>query len=162
MTKPPPIPEGYGTVTPWIVTNDTRRLIEFIKAAFDAEVLGVVEVEGGAIGHAEARIGDSIIMMFDSPFPVATPGLLRLYVEGADAVLQRAVTAGATPVTRLTELAWGDRVGRVRDPLGNIWWIQERLEEPDADEVARRFEDPRFTEGMQYVQSTLATGLNTF
>ncbi len=71
-------------------------------------------------------------------------------------------TAGATPVTRLTEMVWGDRVGRVRDPLGNIWWIQERLEEPDADEVARRLADPRFTEGMQYVQSTLATGLDAF
>ena len=126
MTKPQPIPEGYGTVTPWVVTKDTRRLLEFIKDAFDAEELARVEVEGGAIGHAEARIGDSIIMMFDSPFPVATPGFLRLYVEDGDAVFRRAVAAGATPVTRLTVLAWGDRVGRVRDPLGNIWWIQER------------------------------------
>jgi len=67
MTKPQPIPEGYGTVTPWVVTKDTRRLLQFIKEAFDAEELGRVEVEGGAIGHAEARIGDSIIMMFDSP-----------------------------------------------------------------------------------------------
>ena len=73
MTKPQPIPEGYGTVTPWVVTKDTRRLLEFIKQAFDATELGRVEVEGGAIGHAEARIGDSVIMMFDSPFPVATP-----------------------------------------------------------------------------------------
>lgn len=116
MTKPQPIPEGYGTVTRWVVTKDTRRLLEFIKDAFDAEELGRVEVEGGAIGHAEARIGDSVIMMFDSPFPVTTPGLLRLYVENGDAVFRRAVAAGATSVTRLTELAWGDRVGRVRDP----------------------------------------------
>jgi hypothetical protein len=58
MTKPQPIPEGYGTVTPWVVTKDTRRLLQFIKEAFDAEELGRVEVEGGAIGHAEARIGD--------------------------------------------------------------------------------------------------------
>jgi PhnB protein len=129
MTKPQPIPEGYGTVTPWVVTKDTRRLLQFIKDAFDAEELARVEVEGGAIGHAEA-------------------------------VFRRAVAAGATPVTRLTELAWGDRVGRVRDPLGNIWWIQERLEEPAPDEVARRFQDPKFTEAMQYVQSTLAPGLD--
>ena len=159
MTKPQPIPEGYGTVTPWVVTKDTRRLLEFIKQAFDATELGRVEVEGGAIGHAEARIGDSVIMMFDSPFPVATPGLLRLYVEDGEAVLRRAVAAGATPVTRLTELAWGDRVGRVRDPLGNLWWIQERAEEPTPDELAGRFQDPRFTEAMRYVQSTLAAGL---
>jgi PhnB protein len=64
------------------------------------------------------------------------------------------------PVTQLTELAWGDRVGRVRDPLGNIWWIQERIEEPPPDEVARRFQDPEFSERMRYVQSTLAPGLD--
>jgi PhnB protein len=161
MTNPPPIPEGYGTVTPWVVTGDTRRLLEFIKEAFDATELGRVEVEGGAIGHAEARIGDSIIMMFDSPFPVPTPGLLRLYVPDANAVFNRAVAAGATVVTRLTELAWGDRVGRVRDPLGNLWWIQERVEQPTPEEVARRFQDPRFAEAMWYLQSTLADGLDT-
>jgi PhnB protein len=160
MTKPQPIPEGYGTITPWVVTKDTRRLLEFIKQAFDAEELGRMEVEGGAIGHAEARIGDSIIMMFDAPFPVATPGLLRLYVADGDAVFRRAVAAGATVVTRLTELAWGDRVGRVRDPLGNIWWIQERVAEPTGEEVARRFQDPKFTQGMQYAQSTLAHALD--
>jgi PhnB protein len=161
MTKPQPIPEGYGTVTPWVVTNDTRRLLEFMKQAFDAEELGRVEVEGGAIGHAEARIGDSIIMMFDSPFPVATPGLLRLYVEDGDAVFGRAVEAGATVVTRLTDLAWGDRVGRVRDPLGNLWWIQERVEEPAPEELARRFQDPKYTQAMHYLQSTLPDGLDT-
>ena len=161
MTKPQPVPDGYGTVTPWVVTSDTRRLLEFIAQAFDAQELGRVEVEGGAIGHAEARIGDSIIMMFDSPFPVATPGLLRLYVQDADAVVDRAVAAGATVVTRLTELAWGDRVGRVRDPLGNLWWIQERLEEPTPEEMARRLQDPKYTQAMVYLQSTLAGGLDT-
>jgi uncharacterized glyoxalase superfamily protein PhnB len=155
LTKPQTIPEGYATVTPWVVTKDTRRLLDFITQAFDAEELGRVEVEGGGIGHAEARIGNSIIMMFDSPFPVATPGLLRLYVEDGDAVFNRAVAAGATPVTQMTALAWGDRVGRVRDPLGNIWWIQERVEEPAPDEVARRLQDSTFTEAMQYLQSSL-------
>jgi PhnB protein len=76
-------------------------------------------------------------------------------------VVRRAVAAGATVVTRLTELAWGDRVGRVRDPLGNLWWIQERVEEPTPDEVARRLQDPKFTQAMQYVQSTLAHALDT-
>jgi PhnB protein len=161
MTRPRPVPEGYGTVTPWVVTNDTRSLLEFMKQAFDAEELGRVEVEGGAIGHAEARIGDSIIMMFDSPFPVATPGLLRLYVEDGAAVFARAVEAGATVVTQLTDLAWGDRVGRVRDPLGNLWWIQERVEEPTPEELARRFQDPKFTQAMHYLQSTLPDGLAT-
>ena len=63
------------------------------------------------------------------------------------------------PETRLTELAFGDRVGRVRDPLGNVWWIQERLEGPDPDEVSKRFQDPKFM-GMQFVQSTLISSLD--
>ena len=86
--------------------------------------------------------------------------MLRLYVTDGDAVFRRAVGAGATPVIQMTELAWGDRVGRVRDPLGNIWWIQERVEELPPDEVARRFQDPKFTEAMHYVQSTLAPALD--
>jgi PhnB protein len=161
MTKPQPIPEGYRTVTPWVVTSDTRRLLEFVKQAFDAEELGRVEVQGGKIGHAEARIGDSIIMMFDSPFPVATPALLRLYVQDGDAVVDRAVAAGATVVTRLTEMAWGDRGGRIRDPLGNIWWIQERVLELTPEEVARRMQEPRFIKAMQDAQSTLPQALDT-
>jgi PhnB protein len=160
MTRPGSIPEGYGTVTPWVVTRDTRLLLEFIAKAFDAEELGRMEMEDGSIGHAEARIGDSIVMMFDSPFPVPTPGLLRLFVDDAEAVFRRAVEAGATPVTEPTDLAWGDRVGRVRDPLGNIWWIQERIEQPAPEVVAERFADPTFTEAMEYVRSTLAGSLD--
>jgi PhnB protein len=159
--KPNPIPAGYGTVTPWIVTKDTARLLDFIKEAFEAEELSRVYVEGGAIGHAEARIGDSIVMMFDSPFAVETPGLLRLYVADSEAVFKRALQAGATVVTQLTDLFWGDRVGRVRDPLGNIWWIQERVEEPTPEQIAERAADPKYAEAMTYVQSTLGAALDT-
>jgi PhnB protein len=159
-TKPSPIPEGYGTVTPWIVTRDTAKLLDFVKEAFGAEELSRVYVEGGVIGHAEARIGDSIVMMFDSPFPVDTPGLLRLYVADARSVFDRALKAGATPVTQLTDLFWGDRVGRVRDPLGNIWWIQERIEEPTPEQMAERAADPKYAEAMTYVQSTLGPALD--
>ena len=106
------VPEGYFTVTPWIVSRDTARLLDFVARAFQAEELGRVVLENGAIGHAEFRIGDSIVMAFDArPEWPATPALLRLYVEDGDAVFRRALAAGATPVTRLTELAWGDRVG---------------------------------------------------
>ncbi|MEU7893228.1 VOC family protein [Nonomuraea sp. NPDC049152] len=158
-TQFPPAPEGYTTVTPWIVTKDTAGLLDFLKAAFDAEELGRVEVEGGAIGHAEARIGDSIVMMFDSPFPVETPGLLRLYVADADAVIERAVRAGATVVTRPTELFWGEKVGRLRDPLGNIWWVQERVADLSPEQIGERAQDPKYTEAMTYLQSTLGPAL---
>lgn len=160
MTKQfPAVPEGYNTVTPWIVTKDTAGLLAFITEAFDAEELGRVVVDGGAIGHAEARIGDSIVMMFDSPFPVETPGLLRLYVADADAVVERAVKAGATVVTVPTELLWGDKVGRVRDPLGNVWWIQERVAELTPEQMGQRAADPKYAEAMTYLQSTLGPAL---
>ena len=154
----PAAPEGYGTVTPWVVTSDTAALLDFVAAAFGGEELSRMEVDG-RIGHAEARIGDSIVMMFDSPFPVETPGLLRLFVADAEAAVRRAVEAGAVVVTRPTELFWGDRVGRVRDPLGNIWWLQERYAEPTPEEIMERAADPAFQEAMAYVQESLGPAL---
>jgi uncharacterized glyoxalase superfamily protein PhnB len=98
-----------------------------VKEAFDAEELARVHVEDGSIGHAEVRIGDSVVMMFDTKadWP-ETPCFLRLYVEDCDAVYQQALKAGATSVTEVTYLFFGDRVGRARDPFGNLWWIQIR------------------------------------
>jgi uncharacterized glyoxalase superfamily protein PhnB len=146
------VPEGYSTVTPWIVSRDTARLLDFVARAFGAEELARVELEDGSIGHAEFRVGDSIVMAFDArrQWP-DTPALLRLYVEDADAVHRRAVEAGATSVTEMTELFFGDRVGRVRDPLGNLWWIQSRIEDLDPEEMARRASRPEYVDAMEYV-----------
>lgn len=149
----PAVPDGYGTVTPWIIGRDTAGLIDFLVAAFGAEEVSRLELEDGTIGHAEVRIGGSMVMMFDArPQWPDTPAFLRLYVEDGDAVMRRAVAAGASVVTELTHLFWGDRVGRVRDPWGNLFWIQERVEEVDPDELERRATDPVFTEAMAYVQ----------
>ncbi|MBO3731917.1 VOC family protein [Glycomyces niveus] len=159
-TRPEPIPEGYGTVTPWIITSDTARVIAFIEAAFDGEELGRVEQPPGKIGHAEVRIGTSIVMLFDTPFKVDTPAMLRLYVEDAQATLDRAVEAGATVVTPLTDVqAWGDRVARLRDPLGNLWWLQERVEAPSPEEAMRRMGEPRYLKAMEQTQVMDAPGL---
>ncbi|MGP4010835.1 VOC family protein [Streptomyces sp. 4N124] len=116
-----PIPDGYHTVTPWIISRDTAGLIDYLKEAFDAEEIARVVGDDGRIGHAEVRIGDSIVMPFDAPphWP-PTPAFLRLYVEDADAAHRRAVAVGGTSVTEVTHLFFGDRVGRVRDPLGNL------------------------------------------
>ncbi|RRS01295.1 VOC family protein [Glycomyces terrestris] len=161
-TRPDPIPEGYGTVTPWIITKDTAAVIDFLKAAFDAEELGRVEgAEPGSIGHAEVRIGTSIVMMFDSPFTVETPAMLRLYVADAAAALQRAVGAGAAVVTPVTDVqAWGDRIARVRDPIGNLYWLQERVEEVTEQELGRRFADPKYHKAMEQTQVMDAPGLS--
>jgi PhnB protein len=148
-----PIPEGYHTVTPWIVTRDTARLLDFLADAFDAVEIARVSNEDGSIGHAESRIGDSVVMMFDAkPEWPDTPAFLRLYVDDGDAVYERAIAAGGSPVTAMTEMFWGDRVGRVRDPLGNVWWIQCQIAALTAEEIERRAGQPEFLEAMAYVQ----------
>jgi PhnB protein len=153
-------PPGYGTVTPWIISTGTARLIDFTKAAFGGEELGRVPRPDGSIGHAEVRIGDSVVMMFDAldGWP-DTPAFLRLYVPDADAAYQRALAAGATPVTAVTALFFGDRVGRVRDPLGNIWWIQSHTEDVDPSEMERRSQDPAAAPALRYVETSLNTAM---
>jgi pimeloyl-ACP methyl ester carboxylesterase len=82
-----PVPEGYYTVTPWIISRDTAQLLDFVKEAFGAKEIARIHNEDGTIGHAEFRIGDSVVMAFDAKeeWP-DTPGFLRLYVEDGDAV----------------------------------------------------------------------------
>ncbi|SHN43106.1 VOC family protein [Cryptosporangium aurantiacum] len=147
------IPEGYTTVTPWIISRDTAGVIDYLREAFGAEELGRVVDDRGLIGHAEVRIGDAVVMLFDSPehWP-ATPAFLRLYVEDAHAVHRRAVEAGGVSISKVTHLAFGDLVGRVRDPFGNVWWIQTRIEDVTPEELERRWTDPEFTAAMEYMQ----------
>ena len=144
-------PEGYGIVTPWIISSDTTALLDFVAKAFGARDPYSLDIGGGRIGHAETRIGDSVIMGFDAPpgWP-DTPAFLRLYVEDADQTVNRACLAGATMVTELGNSAWGDRGARVRDPLGNIWWIMSQMEDVPADEAEARWNAPVYAAGMEY------------
>jgi PhnB protein len=156
-----PIPEGYGTVTPWIIVKGAAQLIEYVKKAFGATEIARVNNEDGTIGHAEVRIGDSVVMMFDAKkeWP-PMPCFLRLYVEDGDAVYQRALEAGGTSVTEMTKLFFGDRVGRVRDPFGNIWWIQTRIEDVDPQTMEKRAQDQTYLDAMQYVEESLERELS--
>lgn len=152
---PKPIPDGYTTVTPWIIGRDTAGLMDFLARAFGAEDLGRMDV-GGKIGHAEMRIGTGIIMMFDAPdeWP-DTPAFIRLYLDDAQASFDRAVAEGAEPATNPTHLAFGDVVGRIRDPFGNLWWLQQRVEEISEEEATRRWSEPKWAEAMDYVQDSI-------
>lgn len=87
------------------------------------------------------------------------PVFLRLYVEDAEGVFTRAQQAGAEIITRITPLFFGDKVGRLRDPWGNLWWIHERMEEVDPRELEKRMQDPKAAENMCYVQESLLRGL---
>ncbi|MFI0355213.1 VOC family protein [Actinomadura sp. 9N407] len=146
------IPEGYTSVTPWIINRDTAGLIDYMTRVFGAEELARVTDEHGRIGHAEVRVGDTFIGMFDSaPEWPETPAFLRLYVEDARAVHEKAVEAGGTSVSEVTHLAFGDLIGRVRDPFGNLWWIMTRIEDVTEEQMAERWADPVFVKAMEYV-----------
>jgi PhnB protein len=151
--KARPIPEGYYTVTPFVITRDSAKLLDFVKEAFGGQELARVYSEDGSIGHAETRIGDSVVMMFDAKkeWP-DTPSYLRLYVEDCDAVYQQALNSGAASMTRPTNMPWGDRGCRVRDPFGNIWAISTRIEDLSLDEIGRRWGQKEFIDAMKYVQ----------
>lgn len=149
-------PVGYTTVAPWIVTDDTPALLEFIGRAFDGVESAMVPLEDGSIGHAEIRVGDTVLLAFDrrQDWP-RTPSLLRVFVADADAATDAAVAAGASIVTPLLTQAFGQRGSRVRDPFGNIWWITAVVEDVPPDEVFRRLSEPRFADAMHQAQESL-------
>lgn len=152
--------EGYTAVTPWIISRDTVGLLDFLGRAFGAEEVTRVPNADGGIGHAEARIGDAIVMLFDAPegWP-DTPVFLRLYVDDADSLYARAIAAGAAPISDVTHLAFGDRVGRIRDPFGNVWWLQARVEDVSEQEMAKRGTESKWARAMAYMQTSLIDAL---
>ncbi len=133
------IPDGFHAVTPYLVIQGAARLIDFLKAAFGAEELYRGARPDGTIPHALVRIGDSMVEMGE---PVEASKVMRamlhLYVPDTDAVYQRALAAGATPVAEPANQFYGDRVAGVADPCGNLWYISTRMEELSAEEVERR------------------------
>ncbi|MGI5359442.1 VOC family protein [Streptomyces sp. CA-252508] len=154
-------PEGYTSVAPWVVTDDTGALLDFIIAAFDGEEIARVPVEDGTIGHGEIRVGDTVVLAFDRrpDWPVM-PSLLRVYVPDADAAVAAAVAHGAQVITVVTDSAWGDRGGRVRDPFGNIWWVMSRVEDVAPDRAWERMAEPKYAESMRMAQETLDAALS--
>lgn len=154
-------PEGYTSVAPWVVTDDTGALLDFVTEVFGGEELSRVPLEDGSIGHAEIRVGDTVVLAFDrrDDWPVL-PSLLRVYVDDADKAFERAVAAGARVVTDLFTAAWGDRGGRIRDPFGNIWWVVAHVEDVPEAEVYARMGRPDQVEGMRTAQSTLDAELS--
>jgi PhnB protein len=149
-------PSAQATVQPWLVSRDTAALLDFITTVLDGDELARVPTEDGTIGHAEIRVGGSVLLAFDArPDWPETPSLLRVFVDDAEATFARATEAGARVVTALDDTAWGDRTGRIRDPFGNIWWVVQHVEDVAPDEMVRRLGEPRYAEAMERAQKTL-------
>ena len=142
-----PVPDGYNTVSPYLAVEDAATAIDYYKKAFGATERVRMEAPDGKIGHAELEIGDSIVMLAD-PFPQAstkpphelggTSAGVFLYVEDVDAVVKRAVDAGASVTTEVADQFWGDRFGTVTDPFGHVWSVATHIEDVPPAEMAER------------------------
>jgi uncharacterized glyoxalase superfamily protein PhnB len=154
-------PAGYTSVAPWVVTDDTGAFLDFVKHVFDGEELARVATKDGSIGHAEIRIGDTVVLAFDRrPDWPAMPSLLRVWVPDADATFARALRAGAEVVTELSDSAFGQRGGRIKDAFGNIWWVVCHVEDVPEDLMWQRLQDPVYAEQMRVAQETLDAELS--
>lgn len=146
-----PVPEGFHTITPYLVVRSAPKAIAFYTQAFGAtERSRLTDADGKHVRHAELAIRDSRLLLTDVPlapetrFPDAddsSPVWLYMYVEDPDALFDRAVSAGADVVTPMGDQPWGDRYGCVRDPFGYRWGIASRREELSQEELATRMSE---------------------
>jgi PhnB protein len=139
MSKVSPVPSEYGSITPYLVLPQCAEAIEFYKRVFNAVETVRMPMPDGSIGHAELKIGDSILMLASggAEWP-GTASLTCLYVEDCDAVFTRAVEAGATVIEPLQDKFYGDRAGSVKDPFGQRWSIMTHKEDLTPEEVRTR------------------------
>ena len=143
-----PIPEGHHTVTPHLVIRGAAEAIEFYKKALGAKELGRMTSPDGKVGHAELKIGDSIIFLADE-FPMpgapkspqtvgACTATLNLYVPDVDATYKQAISAGGKETMPVQDMFWGDRYGTFTDPFGHTWGVATHKEDLTKEEVEER------------------------
>jgi PhnB protein len=141
-----PIPDGYHSVTPYLIVQGGEAAIAFYQKALGArEVMRLAEA--GKVRHAELEIGDSRIMLADehpelnalSPKTIGgTPISMHLYVADVDAVVARAVDAGAKLIRPVADQFYGDRTGGIEDPFGHRWFIATHKEDLTMEEIEKR------------------------
>jgi PhnB protein len=151
--KVKPIPEGYYSLTPYLIVKDAARAIDYYKKAFGATELMRMPDPSGKIAHAEIKIGNSPIMLADE-FPERGPTgtrnpqalgdssvVIALYVEDVDTVAQKAVAAGGKLMFPVADQFYGDRSGRLVDPFGHVWIIATHKEDVPPEEMQKRMEE---------------------
>jgi PhnB protein len=142
-----PIPDGYHSVTPYLVVQGAAGALDFYKKAFGATEIMRFPTPDGRIGHAEIRLGDSVVMLADEHPEMnfrgprsygGTPVSLMIYVNDVDSVARQAVAAGAKEIRPVTDQFYGDRAGTFEDPYGHVWTIATHKEEVSSEEMQRR------------------------
>jgi PhnB protein len=141
------IPEGYHSITPYLVVNDAAAAIDFYKRAFEArETYRLHGPDGKSIINAELKIGDSIVLLSDefpqggcrSPKSIGGSAVtLHIYTEDVDKVFNQAISAGATIVMPITDMFWGDRYGELKDPFGHIWSMATHKQDLSQEEIQK-------------------------
>jgi PhnB protein len=146
-SKVKPVPDGFHTATPYLIITNAAGAIEFYKKVFGATELSRLATPDGKVGHAEIRIGDSRIMLADefpewdarSPQTIGGSAVfIMLYVDDVDAVVSRAVAAGAKLFRPVADHFYGDRSGSLTDPFGHKWTISTHKEDVSPEEMKRR------------------------
>ncbi len=133
-----PIPDGYHTVTPYLTVDDPVPVIEFLKKAFDAQETFAMRDEKGNIGHAEVKVGSSMLMLGRAHDQWKTrPGNFYVYVEDCDAIYKKALAAGGTSISEPETQFYGDRHGGVTDSQGNNWWIATHVKDVSPEDMER-------------------------
>lgn len=145
------IPEGYHTVTPYLIIKGCAEALEFYKKAFGAQETMRMGSPDGRIGHAELQIGTSKVMLADehpeigalSPQTLGGAAvMMHMYVEDVDQVVANALAAGATLKRPVQNQFYGDRSGGVEDPWGHQWHISTHIEDVSEEEMMRRMKEP--------------------
>lgn len=141
--------EGFHSVTPYLRLKRAAKALEFYQKAFGATELMRLDMPDGRLGHAEIKLGDSVVMLADE-FPengIVGPETLgnvtssqMMYVPDVDAFVAKAVAAGATLKMEVADQFWGDRMGKLKDPFGHEWMIATHTEDVSPDEMAKRME----------------------
>jgi uncharacterized glyoxalase superfamily protein PhnB len=133
------VPNGFHTVTPFILVKHADRVIDFLQRAFGASEIYRLKHEDGTVWHAQVKIDDSMIMLGDvqDQYP-SMPSSIFLYLPDADAAYQSALKAGGISIMPPEDQFYGDRSGGVRDPVGNMWWIGTHIEDVSHGEMDRR------------------------
>ena len=142
-------PDGYHSVTPYLVVDNAAKAIEFYRKAFEAQETVRMPM-GDRIGHAELKIGDSVVMLSDEWPDMGMVGpktrggtsvSLIIYVEGVDIVFKRAIDAGGKEERPVKDEFYGDRSGTLLDPFGHRWMISTHVEDVSPEEMNRRMEE---------------------
>jgi PhnB protein len=142
-----PIPDGYHSITPYLIVKGAAKALDFYKQALGAAELFRIDGPDGSVGHAEMKIGDSIFMLADE-YPQmgfrgpeslgGSPVGLMIYVKDADTQFAQALAAGGTVVKPLENQFYGDRSGTIKDPFGHMWTIATHVEDVPPEEMAKR------------------------